>query len=45
MKTPINIRIDRDILTWFRQQGDGYQTRINDALRAHMKREMRKKRN
>ena len=38
-KTRITIRIDDDILNWFREQvhGDGggnYQTLINDALRA-----------
>ena len=39
-KTRITIRIDDDVLAWFRalvhQQGGGnYQTLINDALRQH----------
>jgi uncharacterized protein (DUF4415 family) len=33
-KEPINLRIDADILDWFRQSGKGYQTRINNVLRA-----------
>jgi uncharacterized protein (DUF4415 family) len=35
-KASITIRIDRDILDWFRSQGDGYQTRINAVLRMYM---------
>jgi hypothetical protein len=42
-KTRITIRIDDDILDWFRSQvharsGGSYQTMINAALREHMKR-------
>jgi BrnA antitoxin of type II toxin-antitoxin system len=42
-KTRITIRIDEDILDWFRAQvhasgGGSYQTMINAALREHMKR-------
>jgi uncharacterized protein (DUF4415 family) len=33
-KVPISIRIDEDILDYFRSQGKGYQTRINAVLRA-----------
>jgi uncharacterized protein (DUF4415 family) len=33
-KRDIHIRIDEDVLHWFRQAGRGYQTRINSALRA-----------
>jgi uncharacterized protein (DUF4415 family) len=38
-KTRITIRIDEDVLTWFREQvhasgGGNYQTLINEALRA-----------
>ena len=33
-KAHINIRIDADVLAWFRQTGRGYQTRINNVLRA-----------
>jgi uncharacterized protein (DUF4415 family) len=28
--------IDEDVLTWFRAQGPGYQTRMNAALRAYV---------
>ncbi len=42
-KTRITIRLDDDILDWFRQQvdqagGGNYQTLINDALRQHLRR-------
>jgi uncharacterized protein (DUF4415 family) len=33
-KEPVNLRIDSDVLDWFRQSGKGYQTRINNVLRA-----------
>jgi uncharacterized protein (DUF4415 family) len=33
-KEHINIRIDADVLDWFRTKGRGYQTRINNVLRA-----------
>jgi uncharacterized protein (DUF4415 family) len=33
-KQDIHIRLDGDILDWFRGRGRGYQTRINAVLRA-----------
>jgi uncharacterized protein (DUF4415 family) len=33
-KKDIHIRIDNDVLDWFKQSGRGYQTRINNVLRA-----------
>ena len=33
-KTSISLRVDQDVLAWFKAQGDGYQTRINAVLRA-----------
>ena len=33
-KQEIHIRLDGDIIEWFKAQGRGYQTRINAALRA-----------
>jgi uncharacterized protein (DUF4415 family) len=33
-KQPIKLRLDADILAWFRATGKGYQTRINNVLRA-----------
>jgi uncharacterized protein (DUF4415 family) len=35
-KQQITIRLDDDVLKWFRDQGKGYQTRINALLRAYM---------
>ena len=35
-KEQITLRVDSDVLRWFRSQGKGYQTRINDLLRAYM---------
>jgi uncharacterized protein (DUF4415 family) len=33
-KEAVNLRIDADVLEWFRRTGRGYQTRINNVLRA-----------
>ncbi len=33
-KDHINIRIDHDVLSWFRASGRGYQTLMNNVLRA-----------
>jgi uncharacterized protein (DUF4415 family) len=33
-KTSIALRVDADVLEWFKSQGPGYQTRINAVLRA-----------
>ena len=38
-KLPIRIRIDRDVLEWFRASGEPYQTRINAVLRADLEHE------
>jgi uncharacterized protein (DUF4415 family) len=43
-KTRITIRLDDDILEWFRAEannkgGDNYQTSINEALRQHIQKE------
>jgi uncharacterized protein (DUF4415 family) len=35
-KETITIRVDSDVLGWFKQQGRGYQTRINQVLRRYM---------
>jgi len=32
-KKLVSLRIDTDVLEWFKQQGAGYQTRINAVLR------------
>ena len=33
-KAAISLRIEQDVLEWFKAQGAGYQTRINAVLRA-----------
>jgi len=33
-KASVSLRIDADVLEWFKAQGPGYQTRINAVLRA-----------
>ncbi len=33
-KQAVHMRLDTDVLDWFRARGPGYQTRINAALRA-----------
>ena len=35
-KATVTIRLDQDILSWFKAQGKGYQTRINAILRTYM---------
>jgi uncharacterized protein (DUF4415 family) len=32
-KQPVSLRLDPDVIDWFRQSGPGWQTRINDELR------------
>ena len=34
-KAAISLRVDADVLEWFKAQGPGYQTRINAILRAY----------
>ncbi len=34
-KISISLRVDQDVLEWFKAQGPGYQTRINMVLRAY----------
>jgi uncharacterized protein (DUF4415 family) len=34
-KTQVTLRIDDEVLTWFKKQGRGYQTRINSLLKAY----------
>ena len=33
VKVAVSIKIDADVLAWFKSKGKGYQTRINKALR------------
>ena len=45
IKKPVTLRVDADVLAWFRKPGRGYQTRINRALRKVMLEERNKSRN
>jgi uncharacterized protein (DUF4415 family) len=36
-KEPVKLRLDADVLAALRASGEGWQTRINDALRASLK--------
>jgi uncharacterized protein (DUF4415 family) len=36
VKVSLSIKIDADVLAWFKSKGKGYQTRINKALRDTM---------
>jgi uncharacterized protein (DUF4415 family) len=35
-KLPMTVRLDADVLKWFRSFGKGYQPRINAVLRSYM---------
>ena len=35
-KEAISLRVDADVLGWFRQQGPKYQSRMNAVLRSYM---------
>ena len=41
-KEQLTLRLDRDVLEWYRNQGPGYQTRINALLRAYMQEHVRR---
>ncbi|WP_156381514.1 BrnA antitoxin family protein [Aurantimonas sp. Leaf443] len=41
-KTPISLRVDADVLDWFKAQGPGYQTRMNAVLKSYMAAQLRK---
>jgi uncharacterized protein (DUF4415 family) len=36
-KQPISLRVDDDVLEWFRKAGPRYQSRMNAVLRSYMK--------
>ena len=37
-KADLHMRVDREVLDYFRSQGKGYQTRINAVLRSYVER-------
>jgi uncharacterized protein (DUF4415 family) len=42
-KERLTVRLDADMVEWFRGQGRGYQTRMNAVLRAFYEHERRKR--
>jgi uncharacterized protein (DUF4415 family) len=44
IKKSLTIRLDADVLAWLKSQGSGYQTRINQMLRAAMENRARRRR-
>jgi uncharacterized protein (DUF4415 family) len=42
-KKAISIRVDEDVLNFFKKQGDGYQRRINAVLRSYMQQKAKPK--
>lgn len=36
LKEPISIRVDEDVLAWFRKKGPRYQSRMNAVLRSYV---------
>jgi uncharacterized protein (DUF4415 family) len=42
-KQTVTIRLDSDVLAWFKEQGAGYQTRINQLLRQYMQAQQRQR--
>ena len=42
-KKPISIRIDEDVLDYFRKDGAGYQRRMNAVLRSYMQQKRKKR--
>jgi len=35
-KTHLSVRLDEDVVNWFKGQGPGYQTRMNAVLRSYV---------
>jgi uncharacterized protein (DUF4415 family) len=35
-KKQLTLRMDSDVIDWFKKQGRGYQTKLNSLLRAYM---------
>jgi uncharacterized protein (DUF4415 family) len=35
-KTSVHLRVDSDVLEWFKKQGDGHLTRMNAVLRSYV---------
>lgn len=42
-KKAISIRVDEDVLDFFKRQGEGYQRRMNAVLRSYMQEKQKKR--
>ena len=42
VKQQLTVRLDADVVVWLRQQGKGYQTRLNQVLRQAMLKDIKK---
>jgi uncharacterized protein (DUF4415 family) len=42
VKQQLTVRLDADVVAWLRQQGKGYQTRLNRVLREAMLEDIRR---
>jgi uncharacterized protein (DUF4415 family) len=42
-KKAISIRVDEDVLDYFKKEGGGYQRRINAVLRSYMQQKRKKR--
>jgi len=43
-KKAISVRIDKEVLEWFKAQGKGYQSRINAVLKSYVEAQKEKSR-
>lgn len=41
-KSSVTLRVDKEVLDWFKSQGKGYQSRMNAVLKAYMKAQSRR---
>ena len=41
VKKLLSLRLDADLIAWFKEDGEGYQTRINEALREYVEKHRR----
>lgn len=42
-KVPVSIRLDREVVEFFKQTGPRYQTRMNAVLKAYVRHEMKRR--
>lgn len=43
VKRQLTVRIDADVLEWLKSQGKGYQSRLNEILRAEMFKQLKQR--